>query len=85
MTNSLYYCMDDATREVVDLLLNDFIKTMVGKNDMAVVTGLSAAAAIIIAVHCQRNPEDDFQELSEMAVVQFKLALEVSGQRNIPK
>ena len=38
-----------------------------GLNDMGVVSGLMTTAAMLIGTHCDRKPEDSFDELLALA------------------
>lgn len=76
--NPLTYCLQGETGEI-DRLLGDFLKSCIGKNDMAVANAMLAAAAIIVATHCQRT-DDDFGEFSKDFIDQFKRALVIAGE-----
>lgn len=78
--NPLQHCLSDETGEIVNKLLCEFVKGCMGKNDMSVVNGLMATAAILIAAHCERTG-DDFEEMSEMGRKMFAAALVVAGER----
>jgi hypothetical protein len=82
MTNPLQFCVTGETAEIVDRLLDEFVRSCIGKNDMSVVSGFITSAAILIATHCERTGED-FQELSDMCRDQFDLALKISGEHVI--
>jgi hypothetical protein len=80
MSNPLRHCLTGESAEVVDEILGPFLASRIGKNDMAVVTGLLASAAILIATHCQRTGED-YGELSMMCQEHFQNGLTVAGER----
>jgi hypothetical protein len=77
---SLQYCLNEETQEIIDRLLDEFLLSCMGKNDMSVVSAMLASAAIIIATHCQRTGQD-FHELSGMACVQLTTALKIVGEQ----
>jgi hypothetical protein len=78
--NPLRFCLTGETEEIVDRLFGEFALSCIGKNDMSLVSGFLASAAIMIAAHCQQTGQD-FAELSEMSRHQFDLALKVAGER----
>jgi hypothetical protein len=78
--NSLQYCLSEETQEIIDKLLGEFMLSCLGKNDMSVVSAMLAAAAIMVAAHCQRTGQD-FEELSAMAFTQFTDALKIVGDQ----
>ena len=56
------------TGKVVDQLIDDYLpKHCMGLNDMGVVSGLMTTAAMLIGTHCDRKPEDSFDELLALA------------------
>ena len=83
--NPLLFCLSEETADIVDQLLDDFLLKQVGKNDMAVVSGMLCAAALMIITHCQRTG-DDPQKLFKQVQQQFELACKVaSGFRGVRK
>ena len=69
--------LGEETATVVDELINDYLpQHCIGTNDMAVVSGLMTAAAVLIETHCQRFG-DDFDELLKMAHDIFDIAAKV--------
>jgi hypothetical protein len=79
MINPLQHCLTGESAEIVDRILGPFLHDCIGKNDMSVVSGLLASAAIIVATHCQRTG-DDFAELAEISRQNFDAALVVVGE-----
>lgn len=79
MTNPLEYCLTGETAEIVDKLMGEFLFSCMGKNDMSIMSGFLASAALLIATHCERTGED-FDQLAGMAREQFALALKVSSE-----
>jgi hypothetical protein len=77
--NPLRFCLTGDTEEIVDRLLGEFTLSCIGKNDMSLVAGFLASAAIVIAAHCQQTGQD-FAKVSEMSRDQFDLALKVAGE-----
>ena len=78
-TNPLRFCLTGETEEVVDRLLGEFLFTCMGKNDMAIANGMTSAAAVLVATHCQQTGED-FDELSNMFRNHFSNALFIAGE-----
>ncbi len=76
----LIYCMTGDSGEVVDKILGPFLQECIGKNDMAVVSGLLTSAAILLVTHYE-NTGDDIQELATMCRENFDLALEIHKER----
>jgi hypothetical protein len=77
--NPLQHCLtNEDTVGVVDEILGPFLLKRIGQNDMAIVTGLMASAAILIVTHCQRTGED-LSEFSGMMRDHFDLALKVAS------
>ena len=57
---------------ITDQLMDDFIFTnCIGKNDLAVVAALMTAAGALIAAHCGRKPDDDYDELVKLGHEMF--------------
>jgi len=78
--NPLQWCLSGESAEIVDEILGPILRGWLGKNDMSVVNGLLASAAILIATHCQHTGQS-FQETSELCRRSFDLALKVAGER----
>ena len=78
ITNPLRHCLSGETADIIDQILGPFLLAQLGKNDMSVVNGLMASAAILIAAHCQRTGEDP-QEVGDLGRNSFDLALKIAS------
>jgi len=81
MTNPLQLCLNEESTEVVDHILGPYLLSCIGKNDMNIVVGLLASAAIIVATHCQTTGEN-FEEFAAMCRENFASALAIANDRN---
>jgi len=83
MVNPLRYCLTGESAEIVDRILGPFLQECDGKNDLAVVNGLLASAAILIVTHCERTGES-VQELANLNRQIFDLAVTVANDEAPP-
>ena len=84
MTNPLLHCLTGESAEITDRILGPFLMSCIGKNDMSVVTGLLAAAAVIVATHCERTGQD-YEELCTLCQENFRNGLVVAGEHVVRK
>lgn len=68
--------LNQETAGIIDRLLDEFLLSCIGKNDMAVVNALLASAAMLIKAHCERTG-DNFGEVASECKNIFELSLQV--------
>jgi len=79
--NPLRLCLNSVEGELVDHLFDDVIPSrFMGKNDMAIVLGLTSAAALMVVAHCKLTGQD-FDELADMVVTHFDNALAIAWDK----
>ena len=78
--NPLRFCISGEAKEITDRLLDEFLLTCIGKNDMAVVNAFLASAAVMIAAHCEHT-DHEFRDLAKESIRNFALALQVAGEK----
>jgi len=79
LDNPLMHVVGPETAEVIGQILGPFLRSNIGKNDMAVVNGLLASAAILLATHCAKTGED-YRELVYRARELYDLGAEIAGE-----
>jgi hypothetical protein len=76
-TDPLMSCLPRQSAEIVEELTTKFLQKQIGKNDMAVINGLMATAAIMLVTHCQITGED-FEDMVADHADLFRMAAKVA-------
>jgi len=74
----MQHLLTEETAVLVDNLLGPWLQQQLGKNDMAIVSALLTASAILVRTHCDRTGHD-FEDMRALALELFTASLQVIG------
>jgi hypothetical protein len=76
--SSIRHCLNDETGGMVDRLINEFLPSCVGRNDMAMANALIIVALMVAEAHC-RQAGDDYGKLIGILQSSFMTASRIVG------